>query len=57
MFNNKMLAPIYFIAFISCLVVFFSKREFGWLISSGIWLALGIYYFIKYNKSDNGLKK
>ena len=57
MFNNKTLAPIYFIAFISCLVVFFGKHEWGWLVASGIWLALGIYYFIKYNKSDNDLKK
>ena len=57
MFSNKMLAPIYFIAFISCLVVFFGKREWGWLVAAVVWLALGIYYFMKYNRSDNDLKK
>ena len=57
MFNNKMLAPIYFIAFISCLVVFFSKHEWGWIVASGVWLAIGIYSFIKYNKNGNDLDK
>ena len=57
MFNNKMLAPIYFIAFISCLVVFFSKHEWGWIVAAGVWLAIGIYSFIKYNKNGNDLDK
>ena len=57
MINNKMLAPIYFIAFISCLVVFFSKHEWGWIVASGVWLAIGIYSFIKYNKNGNDLDK
>jgi len=57
MFSNKMLAPIYFIAFISCVVVFYSKREWGWLVAAGVWLALGIFYFIKYNRNGNDLDK
>ena len=57
MFNNKLLAPIYLIAFISCVAVFYEKREWGWLVAAGVWLALSVFYFIKYNKSDNDLKK
>ena len=57
MFSNKMLAPLYFIAFISCLIVFCGKREWGWLVASGVWLAISIYCFIRYNKSDNDLKR
>lgn len=57
MINNKMLAPIYFIAFVSCLIVFFGKHEWGWVVAAGIWFALSIYYFLKYNRSDNDLKK
>ena len=55
MFNNKTLAPIYFIAAISCATVFYGKREWGWLVAAGVWLALSVFYFIK-NKSDNDLK-
>ena len=57
MVSNKLLAPVYFIAFVSCLVVFFVKREWGWLGAAGIWLALGIYYYIKYNKNGNDLDR
>lgn len=57
MVSNKLLAPVYFIAFVSCLVVFFVKREWGWLAAAGIWLALGIYYYIKYNKNGNDLDR
>lgn len=55
MFSNKLLAPIYLIAFVSCAVVYYSKRESGWLIAAGVWLALGIYFFIKYNRGGNDL--
>ena len=57
MFNNKMLPPIYFIAAISCATVFYGKREWGWLVAAGVWLALGIFYFIKYNRNGNDLDK
>lgn len=57
MLNNKNLAAIYFIAFISCLVVFFGKHQWGWLAASGIWLVLGIYSFLKYNRNGNDLDK
>ena len=53
MFSNKMLAPIYLIAFVSCFIVFLGKREWGWLVASVIWLVLGIYFFIKYNRSES----
>ena len=57
MLNNRYLAAIYFIAFISCLVVFLGKHQWGWLAASGVWLALGIYSFIKYNRDGNDLDK
>ncbi len=57
MFSNKTLAPIYFMAFVSCFIVFLGKHEWGWLVAAVIWLALGIYFFIKYNRNGNDLDK
>ena len=57
MLSNRYLAAIYFIAFISSLVVFFGKHQWGWLAAAGIWLVLGIYSFIKYNRDGNNLDK
>lgn len=52
--NNKMIAAIYFIAFIACGVTFYTTRKYGYLVASGAWLALGIYHVIR-NNNDNGL--
>lgn len=59
MISNKLLAPIYFIAFVACFVVFVVRHQWLWLTISGIWLALGIAHYIRYNKNDDdsgGLK-
>lgn len=52
--NNKIIAPLYFIAFVACLVTFFSGRTFGYLVAAVVWLMLGIFYLIK-SKDDNDL--
>ncbi len=57
MVSNKLLAPVYFIAFVSCLVVFFTKRQWGWLVAAVVWLVLGIYYYAKYNRNGNDLDR
>ena len=57
MVSNKLLAPVYFIAFVSCLVVFFTKRQWGWLVAAVVWLVLGIYYYGKYNRNGNDLDR
>ena len=57
MVDNKYLAPLYLIAFIASLVVFFGKHQWGWLAASVIWLVLGIYSFIRYNRNGNDLDK
>ena len=45
--NNKTLAAFYFIAFIVCLLVFFGRRSWGYLVASVLWLGLGVYCLIK----------
>ncbi len=58
MLNNKMLAPLYFIAFIASLITFIFQHKWVWLPVAAAWLFLGIYSFMKYNKGDdNDLKK
>lgn len=52
--NNKILAPLYFIAFVACLVTFFSAHRIGYLVGAVAWLMLGIFYLIK-SKDDNDL--
>ena len=55
MINNKLLAPIYFIACVACFIVFFVKHQWPWLTVAGAWLAMGIFSYIKYNKNDDDL--
>ena len=58
MIDNKILAPIYFIAFVASLIVFVFQHKWVWLPVAAVWLFLGIYSFMKYNKGDdNDLRK
>jgi hypothetical protein len=58
MLNNKMLAPLYIIAFVASLLTFVFKHNWIWLPIAALWLLLGIYAYMKYNKGDdNDLKK
>ena len=45
--NNKVIAALYFIAFVGCLLAFFRGHSWGYLAAAGVWFALGIYCLIK----------
>jgi hypothetical protein len=51
--NNKVLAGLYFIAFVACLVTFFGGHRWGYLAAAVVWLVLGIYCLIR--KDDDKL--
>lgn len=50
--NNKVIAALYFIGFIGCLLSFFRGHSWGYLVASGVWFALGIYCLVK---KDNNI--
>ena len=52
--NNKVLAALYFIAFVACFITFFGAHKWGYLAAAGVWLALGIYCLIM-DRNDNDL--
>lgn len=52
--NNKVLAALYFIAFVACFITFISGHRWGYLVAAGVWLVLGIYVLIS-GKNDNSL--
>ena len=45
--NNKVLAALYFIAFVACFVTFLGRHSWGYLVASVIWLMLGIYCLVR----------
>lgn len=45
--NNKVLAGLYFIAFVACVVTFFSGHKWGYLVAAVFWLGLGVYCLIR----------
>ena len=45
--NNKVIADLYFIAFVGCLLAFFRGHSWGYLAAAGVWFALGIYCLIR----------
>ena len=45
--NNKVLAALYFIAFIACLITFFGRHSWGYLVAAVLWLMLGIYLLVR----------
>lgn len=47
--NNKILAALYFVAFVGCLLTFISGRGWGYLAAAILWLVLGVYLLIKKN--------
>lgn len=56
MFNQKALAPLYFMAFVASIVTFFVRHQWLWLAVAVGWLMLGIFY-LRNNKDDNNLRK
>ncbi len=45
--NNKVLAGLYFIAFVACFVTFLGGHRWGYLVASVVWLGLGVYCLIR----------
>lgn len=45
--NSKVIAALYFIAFVGCLLAFFRGHSWGYLAAAGVWFALGIYCLIR----------
>ncbi len=46
--NNKVLAALYFIACVACVIAFFSGgHKWGYLVAAVVWLMLGIYLLIR----------
>lgn len=45
--NNKVLAGLYFIAFVACFITFLGGHRWGYLVAAVVWLALGIYCLIR----------
>ena len=52
--NNKVLAALYFIAFVACIITFIGGHKWGYLVAAVVWLLLGIYVLIS-GKNDNRL--
>ena len=45
--NNKVLAGLYFIAFVACFVTFLGSHSWGYLVAAVVWLALGVYCLVR----------
>ena len=45
--NNKVLAALYFIACVACVIAFFGGHKWGYLVAAVVWLMLGIYLLIR----------
>ena len=46
--NNKVLAALYFIACVACVIAFFSGgHKWGYLVAAVVWLMLGIYLLVR----------
>lgn len=49
--NNKVIAALYFVGFIGCLLSFFRGHSWGYLVAAICWLMIGIYCLVR--KDDN----
>ena len=56
LFNDKVLAALYFIATVACGIVFFNSHRWGYLVAAGVWLAMGIYCLVT-DKNNNNIRK
>ena len=45
--NSKVVAAMYFIAFIACLITFLGSHKWGYLVAAVVWIMLGIYCLIR----------
>jgi Na+/melibiose symporter-like transporter len=46
--NNKVLAALYFIACVACVIAFFGGgHKWGYLVAAVVWLMLGIYLLVR----------
>lgn len=45
--NNKVLAGLYFIAFVACLVTFLGRHSWGYLVAAVVWFMLGVYCLVR----------
>ncbi|MBQ3369901.1 MAG: hypothetical protein IJG48_02655 [Mogibacterium sp.] len=50
--NSKVIAALYFIAFVVCLVCFIGGRGWGYLVAAVVWILFGVYCLIS-DKDDN----